>query len=77
MKKYWIKDSDGYYWCKRKMKPSYTEDIPRNYSVQGYWSNFTENYDIERRVKYYWVFAQLEKLMMKLLGNMKSELEEI
>ncbi len=73
IKRYWIRDQDGYYWCKTKMKPSNAKDIPENYKIQGYWSKFTESYDLKRRIKYSWFFAQLERLMIRLLGNIKVE----
>jgi len=68
---------DHQYLCETMMKPSNARDRPHNYRVQRYWSKFTDQYDIQRRVRYLWIAAQLERLMMRLFGNIKTRLVKL
>jgi len=74
MNKYWIIDKENQFWCRSKMKPSNSEDIPRNYRMLGYWSRYTESYDVERRVQYLYLFAQLQRFMMWFLSRINTKL---
>ncbi len=75
--KYWIRDLENQYWCKTKMKPSGSKDIPSNYRTQGYWSRFKEDYDIRRRIKYFWVTGKITQFFMRYLSQIKTSLEPI
>ena len=77
MKQYWIINNEMEYWCMNKMKPAGSKDIPSNYSYQGYWSKYDDEYSLIHRIKYNLLTGYLEMFFMRLLGNVKTKLVEV
>ncbi len=77
IKRYWIKDKGDYgYLCRTRMIPVESKDIPKNYSLQYYWSGYIVEHNIKQRVKYLYPFAQLLRATIFISG-IRTTLEEV